>query len=274
MIQDSRFKIQDLRIYMRNIKIWWLFVLATAKEAFESRFGVVLFSVGKIFRFVFFILFLIILLLRTKGIAGYSFWQVVLFYLTFNFIDTTAQLLFRHVYRFRYTVTSGTFDFDLLRPYSPLIANLLGGMDMLDIPMFALFFGGIIFCFFHLWPLSIGNIILYILLLANGLLIASAFHIFVLALGILTTAVDNTIMLYRDITQMGRLPVDIYKDPLRSIVTFVVPVGVMMTFPVKVLLGLLSLKFIVIAFSIGVIFYMLSLICWRYALSQYASASS
>ncbi|MDE2025190.1 MAG: ABC-2 family transporter protein [Patescibacteria group bacterium] len=258
----------------RMIKVWWLLTMSSAKIAFESRFGVTLFMLGKVLRFVFFMFFLVLLLFRTKSLAGYPFWTVILFYLTFNFLDTLAQLLFRNVYRFNYSISSGEFDYDLIRPVSPLMVNLLGGTDPLDTPMLFVFLGGIILCFSHMGPLSIFNIILYIVLLCNGFLIATSFHIFVLALGILTTAVDNTIMLYRDITQMGRLPVDIYKDPLRSIITFVVPVGIMMTFPVKVLTGLLSFQLIVIALVVGMLFFSLSVLCWKYALRQYASASS
>lgn len=259
---------------MRRIKVLWLLTVASAKIAFDSRFGVVLFFVGKVLRFLFFIFFLLLLLGRTKAIAGYSFWEVILLYVTFNFIDNTAQLLFRNVYRFRYEVTSGDFDYALLRPFPALTYALFGGIDPLDLPMFFIFLIGIVLCFSHIGSLSLFSLFLYVLLTLNGLVIAMAFHIFVLALGILTTAVDNTIMLYRDITQMGRMPVDIYKDPLRSLITFVIPVGVMMTFPVKVLLGLLSFPFIILALMIGVVFYIASIACWRYAVAKYSSASS
>lgn len=112
------------------------------------------------------------------------------------------------------------------------------------------------------------------MLVLNGFLIAAAFHILVLALGIITTEIDHAIMIYRDITGMARFPVDIYKEPLRGLITFIIPIGVMMTFPAKALFGLLTPMFIIISFTIGLIFFYLSIMLWNYALSQYASASS
>ncbi len=109
---------------------------------------------------------------------------------------------------------------------------------------------------------------------ANAFIIATAFHIAVLALGILTTEIDNTIMLYRDVTRMGVVPIDIYKEPVRGFLTFVVPVGIMMTFPVKGLLGLLSFGVVFFSFLIAVVSLWLSLKFWKISLKRYASASS
>jgi ABC-2 type transport system permease protein len=95
-----------------------------------------------------------------------------------------------------------------------------------------------------------------------------------LGFGILTTAVDNMIMLYRDLTQMGRFPIEIYHEPLRGILTFVIPVGIMMTFPTKALFGLLSIQGISIALALGLGLFVLSMKFWQYSLKQYSSASS
>jgi ABC-2 type transport system permease protein len=89
-----------------------------------------------------------------------------------------------------------------------------------------------------------------------------------------TTEIDHAVMIYRDLTSMGRVPVDIYKEPLRSVITFAIPVGIMMTFPAKAFLGMLSWQFIVLSLVLGLLFFVLSLRIWHYALSRYASASS
>ena len=44
-----------------------------------------------------------------------------------------------------------------------------------------------------------------------------------LALGIVTTEVDHTIMIYRDITAMGRFPMEMYKEPIRGFFTLSSP---------------------------------------------------
>jgi ABC-2 type transport system permease protein len=81
-------------------------------------------------------------------------------------------------------------------------------------------------------------------------------------------------MIYRDLTSMGRVPIDIYREPMRTILTFVIPVGVMMTVPAKAFLGLLSPWVVIISFILGVLFFFICFRIWKVALTKYASASS
>jgi ABC-2 type transport system permease protein len=219
-------------------------------------------------------LFLIILVNKTKTIAGYTFWEILFFYATFNFLDIVPQFFFRNVMRFRQQVINGYFDNLLSKPLPALFHPLFGGSDVLDLVIVIASVGLIIFAGNHLDGVTIQNVALYILLLANGLLIAAAFYIFVLGLGILSTAVDNTMMLFRDLMQMGRLPVEVYQEPVRGFITFVIPVGIMMTFPGKVLMGLLSWQLIALALVVGFGLFFISLRFWRFALAKYSSASS
>ena len=248
--------------------------LGTTQIAFQSRFGAVLFLLGKLLRYVFFLLFLVLLVNRAKVIAGYTFWEIVLFYATFNFLDTLPQFFFRNVYRFRQQILNGYFDNLLLKPLPSLFHPLFGGSDMLDLFVLILSAGFIIFAGWHSDHVTVLRVLLYILLLMNGFIISLGFHIFVLGTGILSTAVDNTVMLYRDLTQMGRLPIEVYQEPLRGLITFVIPVGIMMTYPGRALLGLLSWQGVVIALVFGVGLLFISLRFWSYALRHYTSASN
>lgn len=258
----------------KYFKIWWMMMSLAAQVALRSSLGAIIFFIAKFLRFALFIVFIALLQAKTKTIAGYSIWQMVFFFATFNLVDLIPQFLFREVYRFRGYVVKGEFDYILTKPYSPLFRSLLGGSDILDLPMLILAFGLIFYTSSKLGPVNLTGIILYFLLVANAFVIALAFHIFTISIGILTTEVDNTIMLYRDITQMGRIPVDIYLDPVRSILTFAIPVGIMMTFPPKVLMGLLSAKLIIFALLFGITFLYLATSLWRYSLRHYQSASS
>ncbi|MEK7534051.1 MAG: ABC-2 family transporter protein [Patescibacteria group bacterium] len=242
--------------------------------AFVSRFGAIIFILGKILRFAFFLLFLLLLISKTKVIVGYEIWQVILFFATFNLIDTVVQFFLREVYRFRSYVVSGDFDYFLIKPISPLFRSLFGGSDVLDISMLLISVGFVIMSIFKIGDISLSGVLVYLLLILNAFLIALTFHIFILVVGILTTEVDNTLWLYRDITQMGRLPIDIYKEPIRGILTFILPVGIMMTFPPKSLMGLLSIQSVMIALVVSTVLLYVSLKCWKFAISRYASASS
>lgn len=257
----------------RYLKVWLTMTGRVTEVAFASRLGIIFFTLGKILSFVFFLIFLLLLSSRIQEVAGYSLWEIILFYLTFNLIDSLSRFLFREVYRFRSYIVSGNFDYILTKPISPLFRSLLGGSDVLDllviIPL-VLFLG---YTFFILESTFV-EVISFVFLFINAMVIAAAFHIFVLALGVITTEVDNAIWMFRDITQLGRIPVNIYKEPLSWILTFIIPVAAMITIPSQAAIGLLTPQTLTVAFFFSIGFMLISLLSWRYALTKYASASS
>lgn len=263
-----------MKTLLRYLRIWWLITLKTNQLAFVSRLGASFFIIGKLMRFAFFLLFIGLLFSQTKEIGGYSLWHIVFLFLTFNLVDNTAQLLLREVYRFRNLIVTGDFDHYLVKPLSPLFRALFGGSDVLDIPILLIVGVALVYAGTHLGPINLLGILLYIAFIINALIIALSFHVLVLALGILSTEVDNAIMVYRDLTTMGRIPVDIYHEPVRGLLTFVIPIAIMMTFPYKALIGTLSWQLILFSFWIGGLSLFLSLRFWNHAINKYTSASS
>jgi ABC-2 type transport system permease protein len=259
---------------MKLFKIWWLYTKNTTQIAIQSRFGAIFFLLGKFLRFGLILYFLYILLSKTDSLAGYNLHQVIFFYATFNLIDGIPQFLLREVYRFRVYVIKGYFDYMLAQPLSPLFRALLGGSDVLDIPLLLISVFFLIYSGSQLGDITIVGIFFYLALLINGLLIALSFHIFILGVGVQTSEVDNSIMFYRDLIRMGQIPIDVYRAPINFLITFIIPVGIMISFPVKALLGLLSIQFILLSLLIGITCLFLSLWFWRYSLRKYSSVSS
>lgn len=257
----------------RYIKIWIRLTIGAFQVAFISRLGAFLFTFAKILRFTFFLLIVFLVVSQTKSLVGYTLHQSLVFFLTFNVIDTITQLLFRDVYRFRSHIVSGYFDNILAKPMQPLFKILLGGADPLDLVVLIPYLI-LLVLLLHRLTFSNLNLFMYLLLILNSFIIATGFHILVLALGILTTEVDHTIMIYRDVSSMARFPVDIYNEPLRGFITFIIPVGIMMTYPPKMLFGLLEPKLVLVSFILGAILLLVSLRIWKSSLARYTSASS
>jgi len=252
--------------------------LALTRQAFlvelTNRFSSLLFLVGKTVRFLMFLFILDLVVKKTQVLAGYTWAQAVFFYLTFNLIDITAQLFFRGIYHFRFKILSGEFDFFLLKPLNPLFLVLTSHTDLLDlITLIPLLFYTTFFASRHFSPSPL-QLVLFLLLFFNGLIIALAIHIIVAAVGILTLEVDHTIWVYRDLSKMARFPVEIYPFLLRQLLTFVVPIAVMINFPAKAFFGLLSPAGLLFAFLAAALLLFFSLRLWRFALTRYTSASS
>ena len=258
----------------RYFRLWLKLASQSFMRELLDRWNAGLFLAGKLMRFAFFVAFLLALFADAPIIGGYSKEQMLIFFLTFNILDTATQLFYREVYRFRPMVVSGDFDLVLTKPMSALFRVLAGGADPLDFYMLILYVGLLVYIVIQMGVVSFISVASYLLLLINGFVIATGFHILVLALAIVTTEVDHTIMIYRDLTMMGRVPTDMYHQPIRGILTFALPIGLMMTVPAKALMGLLSPWMLLLSPVLCLLFIVLCLRVWQYALSQYASASS
>ncbi|PJE62438.1 hypothetical protein COU88_05015 [Candidatus Roizmanbacteria bacterium CG10_big_fil_rev_8_21_14_0_10_39_6] len=248
-----------------------LFSYYSIKKTLAQPLSVFLFVVAKIIRFALFFFFIHYLLSKTRMLVGYTLTETLLFFLTFSLIDGIAQLLFREVYRFRPLVTEGTLDLVLTKPYHPFLQILIGGIDILDVVMVCIYG---VFALYFLRQIDSSyslSLVVYILLIVNALIIAAAAHICILALGLISSEIDNALSLFRDITRLGSLPIDIYSEPIRTILNTVVPVGVMMSFPVKGYLGLLSIQSLVYSLLLGTVLLWTSLYMWRRALVHYQS---
>ncbi len=262
---------------LRRLKTYWLIWFTTASNALQQTFispwTNALFFFGKTVRFCMMLVFLFVLRKSEAGMAGYSPDQVVVFFLTYQFLDVSTAVLFRGVYMFSPLIRDGRFDSYLSKPISPLFRALMGHPDIND-ALFLLPVVGV-----SLWivskldiVLSLSGILWYLLLLANGYLIALGMHILVMAAGIIIVDVDGVIWLYRDLIRLGQFPVTVYQEPLRSILYFVMPVGLMVTIPTTVLLGSIHVYTIAGTVLAGIGLLGLSLIIWKLALRQYSGA--
>ncbi len=248
-----------------------------AKNAFlgwsVNRNVFIVFLLGKLIRYLSYFGFLYFLVKGTNGFLGYNQNQVLFITATYLFVDTLAQFFFRSVYTFRPIVISGDFDLILVKPVNALFRVLLGGPDPIDFVTLPPIIFVLIWIGSTMSP-NIFQIFSYFLLLINAMLISASFHILVLSIGIITLEVDYLIMVYRDLSSMGRFPIEIYKQPLKAILTFVVPIGLMVTVPVKAFSGLLNPLGFFGTFFVGITLFILSLKFWNYALTRYTSASS
>ncbi|MBU2632409.1 ABC transporter permease [Patescibacteria group bacterium] len=106
---------------------------------------------------------MVVLINKTKTIAGFSLWEVI-FFMTFNLVDTAAQFFLREVYRFHWHIVRGDFDYFLTKPISPLLRSLFGGSDIMDLSVFLLSIVLIIVSAFNIGNITLTGILLYIII--------------------------------------------------------------------------------------------------------------
>lgn len=256
-------------------KIWKILAHRTFYEMTTTKIDAFGFIAAKLVRIAFLFVFLLGLFGHIPDLAGYSINQVLLFYIFFNIIDIVTQALFRGVYHIPAVVRKGNFDFFLTKPVSPLFISIFWAVDFFDIftlvPVSAAFFvllakSGVV--------LSFALIAKTAVLFAASFLIIFALHILALSTMVRYLASDSIIWIYRDLNVLGRFPPEVYAKGFRFALTFVIPIFVMVSYPTKALLGLLSIPSILWAVFITFIFLGTSIIFWKNALRNYASASN
>ena len=258
----------------RLLKIWFRIASRVAQAQLISNWSGFLFLFGKVVRFLLMFAFLFSVLSQSKSLAGYGQNQVILFFLVFTLIDTSAQFLFRGVYLFRPAVVSGNYDLDLLKPWPSFFRPLFGWTDILDLTTLVPFLAYFVFFLIQNQLINPLSILLFLILFFNSLLVAFAFHLFVASVCLLTTEIDHLLWIYRDLTRMASFPTDIYSQGVKLFLTFAIPVVILITVPAKAVLGILSLPVVLLSLAIGVGSVFISLKFWRYSLKKYSSASS
>lgn len=256
-------------------RVW----LALARNSFNTQISTSLGSagylVGKLARLFFFLAYLLAIFQHLPSLKGYTLAQVVLFFMTFNLVDVGSQFMFRGLYGVKYLIEEGDFDKIITQPANPLFRISVMGVDFLDlltlIPVGAV----------TAWTLSripggvtVLEAALYLAMLANAMAVAYAFHVCAGALSVRTHEFEGAIWVYRDVMTLGRFPVNIYNEGLRTLLVTLVPVGVMITFPAQALLGLLSWKSVVYAVALAVGLNVAARAFWRSSLREYTSISS
>lgn len=256
-------------------KVWRLNASNTLQEFFVNRYTHVLFYLGKIIRLGMSLLFLYLIKDQVAEFSSYTTDQVIVFFLTYQFIDVLAQVIFRGVYLFRARIIRGNFDFMLLRPINPLFQALTDHPDIND-TLFLI--PSTILSIFIVSTLNIqitlSSFLMYLLLITNALLIATSLHILVLVAGIITKDIEGLIWIYRDVMRLARFPITVYLEPIRFALFFIIPVGLMITIPAEVLLNLTPAYSIGLTLTIGVTLMWISLRLWKWSLKKYSSASS
>lgn len=257
----------------RYLSIWFLLSKKGLFVHLTRKFGFLVFLTGKVLRFIFFILFLFFIFKKTDGIGSYSYNQAILFFVVFNLISSLSQMFFRGVYTFRQSVVSGNFDLILSKPFNPLFRVVLGSFDFID---FVTIPPLILALFYAIRPINpdFYQIVLFLLLLVNSLFISFSLHTVIVSLSIITLEIDHMVMIYRDLETMARFPLEVYGRKVAFFLTYFIPLGIMVAFPAKVLMSLLSPQFIVLSFVFGLLFFFVSIRFWNFALKKYTSASS
>lgn len=121
---------------------------------------------------------------------------------------------------------------------------------------------------------SLGEWAGYAVCILAGAAILYSFRLALMTLGVWFTRVDNLWVLEESAMQVARNPVDIFARPVRSFLTYAVPLALFSTIPARQLTGQGSPGNLALAVGWAVLALLLSRRFWLTAMRSYSSASS
>lgn len=118
------------------------------------------------------------------------------------------------------------------------------------------------------------DVALAAVLLGAAALVMYSIWILVLCASFWVVRLDNLTYLFNSIFDAARWPIHVFRGVWRVLFTFVIPLGIMTTYPAMALLGALSPRTALGAVGGAVAFALLARFVWTRALGKYTSASS
>jgi ABC-2 type transport system permease protein len=209
-------------------------------------------------------------------IGGWTYDETLIImglFIIFNgFIDAVLR---PNIVRLTDYVQKGTLDFILLKPANSQFLATITAVSVfkaIDLFMGA---GLIVLGLYrtHYLPAP-RDLLLFAIMMPAGAIIAYSMWLYLATLAFWFVKVDNFTELFYAFYEVGRFPVTIYKGWIRGLLTFIVPVAFLTTFPAATLLGRLSGLYAAGSLIMSLILLFGASAFWRYAIRFYSSASS
>ena len=213
---------------------------------------------------------------NVRDVAGWDLDRMFILTGTFVLVIYTRNFLFeRSMFRLSEMVNKGELDFVLIKPISSQFLVSMRYVDFNELPGIVVAIVSILVGVQRVGlrpsPLDVA---LYLLLVVCAVLAIYAVWFMTVTLTIWAERINNVGHLVPAITSLARVPSDVFRGPLRLLVTFVIPIALISTLPSEALLGVLEPW--IAPYQVGLTCLLLwaSHRFWNYSLRRYSSASS
>jgi len=172
-------------------------------------------------------------------------------------------------------IRMGTFDFVLLKPADAQFLVSTTKFNVFHIVDIIAGMGLTVWAFMKMGhPPNISSIFSALMMLVAATVLLYSIWILVISAAFWVIKVDNLAYLFSSIFDFARWPVTVFKGVWRILFTFVIPIGIMTTYPAEALLGTLTIHVFLATILGACLFALVARIVWTRALGHYTSASS
>ncbi|MCS7059711.1 MAG: ABC-2 family transporter protein [Anaerolineae bacterium] len=213
---------------------------------------------------------------HAETIGGWTFNEALVIIGLFTFMSGFIQTFLQpNVQRIIDMIRLGTLDFVLTKPVnSQFMASLRHAQvfSMVDMLLGAVI---VIWACMRLgYAPPVLSLAQFALMLLMAVLIVYSIWMVIATLAFWLVKVNNMAELFTSVYDTGRFPVTTFDGLIRLVLTFVIPIAFITTFPAQSVLGRLDTETVLMAVAMGGGMFGFSSLFWRYAVRSYSSASS
>jgi ABC-2 type transport system permease protein len=122
--------------------------------------------------------------------------------------------------------------------------------------------------------IGVEEALLFLLALMCGVVIIYSFLVILATCAFWFVKLDNILNIFQSMYEAGRWPIGIYPPWLRSVLTFIVPVGFAVTVPSEGLTGRTSPTLLLGALALALFLPLVARVFWRVGIRHYSGASA
>lgn len=217
-----------------------------------------------------------ILFFHTDRIAGWAMEEVLVLIGAFHIVAGVIRtVLAPNFQRIVDEVREGTLDFVLTKPVS---SQFLASFRRIIVTAAMESVMGLLLVAYGIAGMSLQTgfytAAAFAFALACGLVVVYSFWLVLITLVFWFVRIDNATQIFWALFEAGRYPLDIYPGWLRIVVTYLVPVGVVTTFPAHGIAGRLSAGSLALYALVAAASLYVASRFWRFGVGHYTSASS
>jgi ABC-2 type transport system permease protein len=213
---------------------------------------------------------------HSHDLGGWTFDEALLVVGLYDiFIGLQETILAPNIGQVTEHIRRGTLDFVLVKPANGQMLATLTACNLMRLSDVMIGFGLIAAGLYRMGHVpTFIQILTFSLMIPAGMVTMYSIWLLATTLAFWFVRMENFGEVFYAFYETGRFPVTVYNRWLRFVLTYIVPVAFLTTFPAATLLGKLSFYFVVGSIAIAAILFYVSSRFWNYAIRFYSSASS
>ena len=213
---------------------------------------------------------------KTDSLAGWRPPELLAIVGVYTLVSGITQLVVRpSLARFMEDVRLGTLDFTLTKPVDAQVLVCMRQIEVWKLVDVAVGFVVLGVAVTQLGAtVGLAETIAFLVALLAGVTIIYSFLLILATCAFWFVRLDNILNIFQSMYEAGRWPIGIYPPWLRTVLTFLVPIGFAITVPAEGLVGRLTSPSLLGALALAVILPVLARLFWRIGVRHYSGASS